>query len=264
MICLKRTGSPMTSAGTSGLMSLISSRPFWPARTASSFSASPTTLASEKGMDSRSSLRDSIFEKSRMSLRIVSSDSAEAFTVSRQSRWYGVSSVSRARLVMPMTPFIGVRISWLMFARNSDFALLAACAASLSEASVCSCPRMTAVCASTRRRRTKAHASAVTTAAIMAARSHSACVSVHQEALCRIRRLQARGEGGGSSGPPRLLPPTGPANFLGSTRTTPVTCTRLPGRIPLSPTTLALLSINALKVCLPARNVRTWSAPLLV
>ena len=215
-------------------------------------------------MDSRSSLRDSIFEKSRMSLRIVSNDSAEEFTVSMQSRWYRVSSVSRARPVMPMTPFIGVRISWLMFARNSDFALLAACAASLSEASVCSCPRMTAVCVSTRRRRTKAHASAVTTAAIMAARSHSACVSVHQGALCRSTT---------SSGPRRRrrklwtatpMPPTGPANFLGSTRTTPVTCTRLPGRIPLSPTTLASLSINALKVYLPARSVRTWSAPLLV
>ncbi len=73
-----------------------------------------------------------------MSLRIVSNDSADPLTVLRQSAWYGVSSVSRARAVIPMTPFIGVRISWLMFARNSDFALLAACATSLSDASVCS------------------------------------------------------------------------------------------------------------------------------
>ena len=29
---------------------------------------------------------------------------------------------------MPMTPFIGVRISWLMFARNCDLARLAASA----------------------------------------------------------------------------------------------------------------------------------------
>ena len=34
----------------------------------------------------------------------------------------GVSSVSSSRPVMPITPFIGVRISWLMFARNSLFA----------------------------------------------------------------------------------------------------------------------------------------------
>ena len=29
---------------------------------------------------------------------------------------------------MPMTPFMGVRISWLMLARNSLFAWLATCA----------------------------------------------------------------------------------------------------------------------------------------
>ena len=44
----------------------------------------------------------------------------------------GVSSVSRARSVMPMIPFIGVRISWLMLARNSLFARFAASAASLA------------------------------------------------------------------------------------------------------------------------------------
>ena len=39
--------------------------------------------------------------------------------VSAYSRWAGVRSVSISRPVIPMTPFIGVRISWLMFARNS-------------------------------------------------------------------------------------------------------------------------------------------------
>ena len=52
--------------------------------------------ASENGIDSSSSLRDSIFEKSRMSLRIVSSDSADCLTVSRQSRCSASSSVSSA------------------------------------------------------------------------------------------------------------------------------------------------------------------------
>jgi len=33
---------------------------------------------------------------------------------------------------MPMTPFIGVRISWLMFARNSDLVFDAASAASIN------------------------------------------------------------------------------------------------------------------------------------
>ena len=36
---------------------------------------------------------------------------------------------------MPMTPFMGVRISWLMFARNSPLARLAASAASLADVS---------------------------------------------------------------------------------------------------------------------------------
>jgi hypothetical protein len=33
---------------------------------------------------------------------------------------------------LPMTPFMGVRISWLMVARKSDLAALAASAASLA------------------------------------------------------------------------------------------------------------------------------------
>ena len=51
----------------------------------------------------------------------VSSASPELRTVC------GVVALARVELgleqqsVMPMTPFIGVRISWLMFARNSDF-----------------------------------------------------------------------------------------------------------------------------------------------
>lgn len=45
------------------------------------------------------------------------------------SRWSGVSCVSSSKPVIAMTPFIGVRISWLMFARNSDFARAAASAA---------------------------------------------------------------------------------------------------------------------------------------
>ena len=66
--------------------------------------------------------------------------SAEASTVVRYSRCSGVSSVSSSSSVMPMTPFIGVRISWLMLARNSLLARLADSAASLafcSSTSVC-------------------------------------------------------------------------------------------------------------------------------
>ena len=64
-----------------------------------------------------------------MSLIRPSSESAEIRTVSRYSCCSGVSVVPRASSVIPMIPFIGVRISWLMLARNSDFAWLAASAA---------------------------------------------------------------------------------------------------------------------------------------
>ena len=41
---------------------------------------------------------------------------------------FGVNSVSSSNSVMPKTPFMGVRISWLMFARNWDLARFAASA----------------------------------------------------------------------------------------------------------------------------------------
>ena len=37
-------------------------------------------------------------------------------------RWSGDKSVSSRTPAMPITPFMGVRISWLMVARKLDFA----------------------------------------------------------------------------------------------------------------------------------------------
>ena len=59
---------------------------------------------------------------------IVSSASADSRAVRRYSRCRGVSFVCSARSVMPMIAFIGVRISWLMLARNSPLATVAASA----------------------------------------------------------------------------------------------------------------------------------------
>ena len=83
MTCCRRTLSPTMAAGTSGWMSYKSSRPFWSALTASGLSIWPTSSRSENGIDSSSSLRDSILEKSRMSLMIDRSDTAEDLTVPR-------------------------------------------------------------------------------------------------------------------------------------------------------------------------------------
>ena len=56
---------------------------------------------------------------------MLRSESAELRTVSTKSRCSLVSSVSINSEVMPMMPFIGVRISWLVLARNSDLARVA-------------------------------------------------------------------------------------------------------------------------------------------
>ena len=83
-----------------------------------------------------SSLPASILEKSRMSLMTVSSASAERLDQAEVLALLAASSsVSSASSVMPMMPFIGVRISWLMLARNSLLARLAASAASLARCS---------------------------------------------------------------------------------------------------------------------------------
>ncbi len=57
------------------------------------------------------------------------SPSALERSVVRYSRCSGVSDVSASSSAMPNTPFIGVRTSWLMLARNSLLARLPASAA---------------------------------------------------------------------------------------------------------------------------------------
>ena len=72
-----------------------------------------------KSRSSKVILPASILEKSRISLMIVRSASPLPRMVSVNSRCRGLSSPSSSSPVMPITPFIGVRISWLMLARNS-------------------------------------------------------------------------------------------------------------------------------------------------
>jgi len=60
---------------------------------------------------------------------IVSSASPLSRMVLAKSRWSSVSAVSSSRPLMPITAFIGVRVSWLMVARNALLASLAVSAA---------------------------------------------------------------------------------------------------------------------------------------
>ena len=131
-------GSPRTTTGRSWWMRHAISTPLDWARSASRSATSSIAVRRTKSIVSRCILPDSTFEKSRMSLMMVSSESADLNTSSAYSRCSVVSSVSRRSSVMPTTPFIGVRISWLMFARNSLLAWLALSAASLARCISCS------------------------------------------------------------------------------------------------------------------------------
>ena len=64
-----------------------------------------------------------------MSSMIVSSDSPLVRMVSTKSRWSGASSACINNPVIAITPFIGVRISWLIVARNSALPCAASSAA---------------------------------------------------------------------------------------------------------------------------------------
>ena len=131
-----RVGSPITPSATDGSMR----QPSWtglPGLGASVRTMLPTTSRRLNGMCSKSSRPASILEKSRISSISVSSASDDCFTSDRYSRCSALRSVSSASSVMPMMAFIGVRISWLMFARKSLFARLAASAASRA-AIICS------------------------------------------------------------------------------------------------------------------------------
>ncbi len=56
---------------------------------------------------------------------IVSSASPDVWIVSVKSRWSVSREVSSRSPLMPITAFIGVRISWLMAARNALLAWFA-------------------------------------------------------------------------------------------------------------------------------------------
>ena len=68
-------------------------------------------------------------ETSRMSFSTSSRWSALRWMVSAWRRCTGSSRLSSSSPVMPITPFIGVRISWLIEARNSSLARAPAAAA---------------------------------------------------------------------------------------------------------------------------------------
>ena len=134
-ICRSRLGSARTWDGRSPAIWQSSFRPLDLADSACISTVSRARVRRSKSICSKSRWPASIFEKSRMSLMMRSSERAERWMVSAYWRCFSCKGVLSSSSVIPNTPFIGVRISWLMVARNSLFALLAASACSLASRS---------------------------------------------------------------------------------------------------------------------------------
>ena len=83
-----------------------------------------------------------------MSLMTASNDSPDLRMISANSLCSVVRLESSRTPVIPMTPFIGVRISWLMLARNSDLYRDAWRASSRACVRAFACSASTRVCSS--------------------------------------------------------------------------------------------------------------------
>ena len=145
-----RLGSPRSHAGTVGGTRHAKLRPLACAWAASRSATSSMVSRTSKSVTSMVTCPAPSFEKSRISLMMLSRESALLRMVRACERCSALSVVSSSRLVMPITPFIGVRISWLTLARNSDLCRFASSASRrASSAAACAALR-SAVCCSSR------------------------------------------------------------------------------------------------------------------
>ena len=125
-----RCRSPIRVCGTWVAASTRSPMPFASALGVISRSSSFNTARGENATRSSRIAPASTLLRSSRSLSSTSSPSEDSRTVSRHSRWVWVSSSRSSRSVSPTTAFIGVRSSWLMFARNAVFTRVPSRAAS--------------------------------------------------------------------------------------------------------------------------------------
>ncbi len=128
--CWMREASPIARAGNCGATVIEKSRPLARAVSPSRRPTSPATSRRSKGRASTTSLPDSMRARSRMSFTSVSRWRPERRTISTCSRCCGLSSPRSSSWVMPMMPFSGVRISWLITATKRLLLLLVSSAAS--------------------------------------------------------------------------------------------------------------------------------------
>ncbi|MPN30661.1 hypothetical protein SDC9_178132 [bioreactor metagenome] len=123
-ICNNRVSSPRQAAGSLSSLRMEKRMPLLRARSTVRSTARSISRCRLTGRDSSCSLPASIFEKSRMSSMIATSNSPDS-RIRRKFSPHFRSRLARApTCAKPITAFIGVRISWLMLDRNSLFTRL--------------------------------------------------------------------------------------------------------------------------------------------
>ncbi len=123
-----RITSPWISASSSGSTSNCSASPLASARSCISATTPSAALRMLNGADVSCRCPASMRETSRMSLISASSSRPELPISSAWRRCCESSDECSISSLRPSTAFSGVRISWLIVARNCDFAWLAASA----------------------------------------------------------------------------------------------------------------------------------------
>ncbi len=133
-----RTGSARIQ-GSSAWTDACSCKPFRSASGRSIRTTLSTVSPMSIGSGESSRRPASILEKSMTSLSSCASIWPQATAWSSSPRPSSERASRSSRCSTPSTPFIGVRISWLMLARNCDFASVAASAACWASISSSSC-----------------------------------------------------------------------------------------------------------------------------
>ena len=124
----RRSGSPRQAPRASGSISTEKARPFSVAGSWKVWRMLSATLSNAKSCWESSRRPASILERSRTSLMTASSSSPEVRMTPSRSRCLSLISSKAMTSAIASTPFSGVRISWLMLARNCDLSTLAALA----------------------------------------------------------------------------------------------------------------------------------------
>ena len=126
----RRVASASNASGVPASISMVRPRAFFSSWADRASAVLEIKVRSENGASSSSMRPASILEKSRTSSMMRISVAADPLTVLTMRFWRSVSASRASSSAVPTTPFIGVRISWLMVARKVDLAWLAASASS--------------------------------------------------------------------------------------------------------------------------------------